>query len=58
VNWTKFAHKLDVNGEVVSCEDVSPRSGGAARWKGLSPEQRREIARTAARARWAKPKKG
>jgi len=30
------------------------RAGGEARWKGVSPEQRREIARKAARARWAK----
>jgi hypothetical protein len=34
------------------------REGGKLRWKGVSPEQRREIARKAARARWAKPKKG
>ncbi len=32
------------------------RAGGSARWKGVSPEQRREIARKAARARWAKAK--
>jgi hypothetical protein len=33
------------------------REGGKLRWKGVSPEQRREIARKAARARWAKAKK-
>jgi hypothetical protein len=33
------------------------REGGKLRWKGLSTEQRREIARKAARARWAKAKK-
>jgi hypothetical protein len=31
--------------------------GGKARWKGITSEQRREIAREAARARWGKPKK-
>jgi len=45
-------HAGDVNGEV-----VSPRAGGSARWKGLPREQRREIARKAAQARWAKVKK-
>jgi hypothetical protein len=34
------------------------REGGKLRWKGVPPEQRREAARKAARARWAKPKKG
>jgi hypothetical protein len=34
------------------------RLGGKARAKKLTAEQRREIARKAARARWAKPKKG
>jgi hypothetical protein len=33
------------------------REGGKLRWKGVSTEQRREIARKAARARWAKDKK-
>ena len=28
--------------------------GGKARWEGVPPEQRREIARKAARARWKK----
>jgi hypothetical protein len=32
--------------------------GGKARWEGVTSEQRRELARKAARARWAKPKKG
>jgi hypothetical protein len=32
------------------------REGGKLRWKGVSPEQRREIARKAARARWKKAK--
>jgi len=31
--------------------------GGKARWEGVTPEQRREIARNAARARWAKKAK-
>ncbi len=30
------------------------RQGGKLRWKGLTVEQRREIARKAARARWGK----
>jgi hypothetical protein len=33
------------------------REGGKLRWKGLTAEQRREIARGAARARWSKAKK-
>ena len=33
------------------------REGGKLRWKGLSSEQRREIARKAALARWAKKEK-
>ena len=33
------------------------RQGGKLRWRGVSAEQRREIARNAARARWAKGKK-
>jgi len=33
------------------------REGGKLRWKDVSPEQRREVARKAARARWAKAKK-
>jgi hypothetical protein len=28
--------------------------GGKARWKGLTAEERREVARKAARARWRK----
>ena len=32
--------------------------GGKARWKGVSAEERRAHARKAARARWAKGKKG
>jgi hypothetical protein len=31
--------------------------GGKARWEGVTAEQRREIARRAARARWKKDKK-
>jgi hypothetical protein len=34
------------------------KKGAKARWEGVAPEQRREIARKAARARWAKVKKG
>ena len=30
------------------------KKGGKARWKGVSPEERREIARKAALARWRK----
>jgi hypothetical protein len=30
------------------------KKGAKARWEGVSPEQRREIARKAARARWKK----
>jgi hypothetical protein len=33
------------------------RQGGKLRWKGVTAEQRREIARKAARARWKKDKK-
>jgi hypothetical protein len=33
------------------------RQGGKLRWKGVSIEQRREIARKAALARWSKTKK-
>ena len=34
------------------------KKGAKARWAGVSPEQRRALAKKAARARWAKPKKG
>jgi len=34
------------------------RKGGKARAKSLTPEQRKEIARKAAAARWAKKPKG
>jgi len=33
------------------------KKGGKARWEGLSPEQRSEIARKAIQARWAKAKR-
>jgi hypothetical protein len=33
------------------------RQGGKLRWKGVTAEQRREIARKAARARWTKAKR-
>ena len=33
------------------------KKGAKARWEGVSPEQRREIARKAAQARWKKDKK-
>jgi len=33
------------------------KKGAKARWEGVSLEQRREIARKAARARWRKAKK-
>jgi hypothetical protein len=32
------------------------KKGAKARWEGVTPEQRREIARRAARARWKKAK--
>ncbi len=32
------------------------KKGGKARWEGVPPEQRREIARRAALARWRKKK--
>jgi len=34
------------------------KKGAKARWEGVAPEQRSESARKAARARWAKAKKG
>jgi len=34
------------------------RQGGKLRWKGVSSEKRRQLARKAARARWAKVKQG
>jgi len=34
------------------------RQGGKLRWKGVSPEQRRALAKKAAAARWAKVKNG
>jgi hypothetical protein len=33
------------------------KKGAKARWEGVSPEQRRDIARKAARARWAKARR-
>jgi len=33
------------------------KKGAKARWEGVSLEQRREIARKAARARWISPRK-
>ena len=33
------------------------KKGAKARWEGVSPEQRREIARKAARARWGRKTK-
>ncbi len=33
------------------------KKGGAARWAGVSPEKRSELARKAVLARWAKVKK-
>ena len=35
---------------------IGGKKGGKARWKGVSREERSEIARKAARARWAKAK--
>jgi hypothetical protein len=33
------------------------KKGAKARWEGVAPELRREIARKAARARWAKTRR-
>ena len=35
---------------------IGGKRGGVARWKGVSPEARREITRRAAEARWSKRK--
>jgi hypothetical protein len=39
--------------KLITCEEAG-RTGGLSRARKLSPEQRREIARRAAAARWAK----
>jgi hypothetical protein len=45
------------NPHAVALSKLGARKGGEARAAVLSPEQRREIAQKAARARWAKNKK-
>jgi len=45
------------NPHAVALSKLGARKGGEARAAVLSPEQRREIAQRAARARWAKNKK-
>ena len=45
------------NPHAVALSRLGARKGGEARAATLSPEQRREIARKAARARWNKVKK-
>jgi hypothetical protein len=42
------------DGERRPGQELGGRRGGKARAKGLTPEQRSEIARTAASARWKK----
>jgi len=42
------------NPHAVALGRLGGKKGGAARAKKLTPEQRREIARKAARARWAR----
>lgn len=44
----------DKNPHAVALGRLGGKKGGTARAKKLTPEQRREIARSAARARWAK----
>ena len=45
------------NPHAVALSKLGARKGGKARAAALSPEQRREIAQRAARARWEKTKK-
>jgi hypothetical protein len=45
------------NPHAVALAKLGARKGGESRAAILSPEQRREIARKAAQARWAKKKK-
>jgi hypothetical protein len=45
------------NPHAVALSKLGAKKGGEARAAALSPEQRREIAQRAARARWAKPRK-
>jgi len=45
----------DKNPHAVALGRLGGQKGGAARAKKLSPEQRREIAKRAADARWRKP---
>jgi hypothetical protein len=45
------------NPHAVALSKLGARKGGQSRAAALSPEQRREIAQRAARARWARAKK-
>jgi hypothetical protein len=45
------------NPHAVALSKLGARKGGKARAAALSPEERREIARRAAHARWSKTKK-
>jgi hypothetical protein len=45
------------NPHAVALSKLGAKKGGEARAAALSPEQRREIARKAASARWSKTKK-
>jgi hypothetical protein len=42
------------NPHAAALSKLGAKKGGKARWEGVSPEQRRELARKAARARWGK----
>jgi hypothetical protein len=44
------------NPHAVALGRLGGKKGGPARAKNLTPEQRREIAKKAARARWARPR--
>jgi len=46
------------NPHAVALGRLGGKKGGPARAKRLTPEERREIARKAARARWARHKQG
>ena len=45
------------NPHAVALGRLGGRKGGKARWAGLTPEERSEVARNAVLARWAKVKK-
>ena len=45
------------NPHAVALSKLGAKKGGAARWEGVSAEERREILSRAARARWSKVKR-